>query len=124
MKIHWTYSKIDLKPSEVLKHESKKCRKSDHLVHIGGLDRKPIFTHCITADGRLFTLDYCPGMDINLAVIGGVNSDYRFANTITSDQLLTLSNIVKFYASLGEPVLAGDFGFFDFKTWIKAILKN
>lgn len=107
-----------------MRHEQAKCRKSDNLVHIGGLERTPIFTHCITDDGRLFTLDYCPGMEIHIGVIGGVNSDYRFANTITTDQLLTLSNIVRFYASLGEPVEAGDFGFFDFKTWIKAILKK
>lgn len=124
MKIYWTYSPKNLRASMVSTHERAKYRRSDYDMHIGGLDRTPIFTHCITSDGRLFTLDYCPGNEIHLAIIGGVNSDYRFANTATTDQLLTLSNIVRFYLSMGEKVEAADLMHFDFKTWIKGITQR
>lgn len=124
MKISWTYSKKSLRASMVSTHERSKYRRSDYEMHVGGLDRTPIFTHCICEDGRLFTLDYCPGQELHIALIGGVNSDYRFANTATTDQLQTLSNIVRFYLSLGEKVEAGDLMYFEFNKWIKAISKK
>lgn len=123
MKISWTYSKINLKPSEILRHEMAKIRVSDNKHHMGGLERSPILTHCINALGHLFVLDYCPGDEIHLALIGGVDDDYRFKNTATREQLLTLSNVVRFYASMGEVIEEGDLSNFDLKLWLKAISK-
>jgi hypothetical protein len=71
----------------------------------------------------LFVLDYCPGTEIHLALIGGLSLDNCYQNTATKEQLLTLSNIVRFYLSLGEPIQEGDFSNFDLKTWLKAINK-
>jgi hypothetical protein len=123
MKIYWTYSKLNLKASEVREHEKAKVKFSDEKSHIGGLGRSPIITHCINKDGMLFVLDYCPGTEIHLALIGGLSLDNCYQNTATKEQLLTLSNIVRFYLSLGEPIQEGDFSNFDLKTWLKAINK-
>lgn len=121
MVIHWTYSLKDLRPSEIKKHERAKTRVKNESVHIGGLDRYPMFTHCIATDGRVLVLDYCPGSKIHIALIGGVNSDYKYANTATYDQLQALGNLVRFYQSLGEVVEEGDLLNFNLKEWIKAI---
>ena len=123
MKIYWTYSKTDLRPDHVPAHEKAKVRLSNEKYHIGGLDRNPILTHCITTDGYLHTINYCPGNEIHLALIGGVNGDYVFTNTATMQQLLTLGNIVRFYMSLGEPIEEGDLSNFDLITWLKAVNK-
>jgi hypothetical protein len=121
MMIHWTYSNRTLTPNKVRAHEKAKIQYESDRAHFGGLGRSPIFTHCICAQGRLFTLEYCPGNDIHVAIIGGVNEDGRFENTATPEQLLTLANLVRFYRSLGEPVLGGNLKQFDFETWLKAI---
>lgn len=124
MKIYWTYSKTSLKPSEVNAHEKAKIRLSNDKYHIGGLDRMmPILTHCITTDGYLHAINYCPGQEIHLALIGGLNDDYVFANTATTQQLLTLGNIVRFYMSMGEVIQEGDLSNFDLITWLKAVNK-
>ena len=83
------------------KHEQAKVRMSNEKYHIGGLNRMPIITHCIDPIGNLHTLNYCPGNEIHLALIGGLNSDYVFSNTATSQQLFTLGNVCRFYLSLG-----------------------
>ena len=121
MRIYWTYSKIDLTASQIRKHERAPIKFSDDKTHIGGLEREPFLTHCINKEGHLFVLDYCPGDEVHLALIGGLNNDYRLTNTATREQLMTLSQIVKFYASMGEPVIEGDLSNFDLKTWLKAI---
>lgn len=121
--LHWTYSTVKLRPDEVAKHEKAKTRLENDRMLIGGLDRRPIITHCITANGVLHVLDYCPGHDIHLALIGGLNSDYYFANTATSSQLLTLGNLVRFWLSMGEIIKEGDFTNFNFQEWIKGISK-
>ena len=124
MKIYWTYSKINLKPSEINSHEKAKVRLSNEKYHVGGLNRMvPFFTHCITKDGYLHSLNYCPGSEIHLAIIGGVNDDYIYTNTATHAQLLTLGNVVRFYQSLGELVEEGDLSNFNFNIWLKAINK-
>lgn len=123
MKIYWTYSKCNLRPCDVSAHEKKPVKYSDDKTHIGGLNRSPIITHCITTDGYLHTLNYCPGLEIHLALVGGLTDDHRYKNTATTAQLLTLSNIVRFYLSLGEPVEEGDFSNFDLKLWLRAISK-
>lgn len=123
LKLYWTYSRKDLKPCDVNKHEQGKVKLSNDNYHIGGLNRMPIITHCIDSNGNLHTLNYCPGNEIHLALIGGLNSDYVFSNTATSQQLQTLGNICRFYLSLGEIVEEGDFANFDLKLWLKAINK-
>ena len=123
MKLYWTYSRQNLRASDVEKHERAKVRMSNDKYHIGGLDRMPIFTHCISIDGTLYTLNYCPGNEIHLAVIGGLDDDYCFKNTITRDQLATLGNICRFYLSLGEIIEEGDLSNFDLNLWLKAINK-
>ncbi len=123
MKIYWTYSKTTLKPSEVSKHEQTKVRFSSDTTHIGGLERTPILTHCLTSKGYLHAINYCPGQEIHLGVIGGLNADCRYQNTATAEQLLTLGNIVRFYLSLGEVVEEGDFSNFNLDQWLKAINK-
>ena len=55
--------------------------------------------------------------------IGGLDDDYRFKNTATREQLLTLGNICRFYLSLGEPIIEGDLSNFDLQLWLKAINK-
>jgi hypothetical protein len=124
MKIYWTYSKVNLKPSEVGAHEKGKVRLSNEKYHIGGLNRMiPLITHCITTEGYLHAINYCPGSEIHLALIGGVNDEYVFANTATKQQLLTLGNIVRFYMSMGEVIQEGDLSNFDLITWLKAVNK-
>lgn len=56
MKIYWTYSRKNLKPSDVHKHEKAAVRLSNDKYHIGGLNRPPIFTHCICPKGYLHSL--------------------------------------------------------------------
>lgn len=58
-----------------------------------------------------------------MAVIGGLNDDYVYTNTISTQQLMTLGNICRFYLSLGEIIEEGDFANFDLKLWLKAINK-
>lgn len=123
MKLYWTYSRTDLKVCDVRKHEQDKIKFSSDKCHIGGLGRTPIITHCICKNGNLWVLDYCPGEEIQLALIGGLDNDFFYKNTASREQLTTLSNICKFYLSLGEPVIEGDFSNFDLKTWLKAINK-
>lgn len=123
MKLYWTYSKRDLKPSDVTAHEKAKVRMSNEKYHIGGLNRMPILTHCICPNGVLYTINYCPGNEIHLALIGGLNDDHVYNNTATSDQLKTLGNICRFYLSLGEPIIEGDLSNFDLNLWLKAINK-
>lgn len=123
MKIYWTYSKIDLCPSEVHKHEKSGYRVSTDKYHIGGLNRTPLFTHCITYDGYLHVLNYKEGEEVNIALIGGLNNDYEYKNTASSAQLLTLGNIVRFCLSKGENVEEGDFSNFNLEQWLKAINK-
>ncbi len=124
MKLYWTYSKKSLRPSEVSRHERASVRLSNEKYHIGGLNKKvSTFTHCICPNGNLYVLDYCPGSEIHLALIGGVNDDYVYTNTATSDQLRTLGNICRFYLSLGEPITEGDLSNFDLTLWLRAINK-
>jgi hypothetical protein len=124
MKIYWTYSKTDLRPDHVPAHEKAKARLSNEKYHVGGLNKMvPTFTHCITVEGYLHTINYCPGNEIHLALIGGLNDDYVYSNTATIQQLLTLGNIVRFYMSLGEPIQEGDLSNFDLITWLKAVNK-
>ena len=123
MKLYWTYSRKSLKPNDVLKHEQGKVRLSNEKYHIGGLNRMPIFTHCICPNGNLYVLNYCPGSEIHLALIGGVNDDYLYTNTATREQLQTLGNICRFCLSLGEVITEGDLSNFDLKLWLKAINK-
>jgi hypothetical protein len=61
--------------------------------------------------------------DVHIALIGGIDEDYRLCNTATSDQLLTLSNLVRFYCSIGHSVEEGDLLNFDLPQWLKAINK-
>lgn len=123
MKIYWTYSKVNLKPSEIGAHEKAKVRLSNEKYHIGGLDREPILTHCVTIDGYLHAIDYCPGQEVHIALIGGVNDDYVFTNTASKEQLFTLGNIVRFYMSMGEVIEEGDLSNFDLILWLKAVNK-
>lgn len=123
MKIYWTYSRTNLKPSEVPAHEKAKVRMSSDKYHIGGLNRESILTHCITIEGYLHAINYCPGQEIHLALIGGLDDDYIFKNTSTNAQLFTLGNIVRFYISMGEVIEEGDLSNFDLITWLKAVNK-
>lgn len=123
MKIYWTYSKINLKPCEVNAHEKSKVRLSTDTTHIGGLERNPILTHCITTEGYLHTINYCPGNEVHIALIGGLDGDYKYKNTATTDQLFTLGNIARFYLSLGEIIEEGDLANFNLEQWLKAINK-
>jgi hypothetical protein len=123
LKLYWTYSRTDLKPCDIHFHEKGKVRLSNEKYHIGGLNRTPLITHCIDANGNLHVVDYCPGSEIHLALIGGLNSDYVYSNTATREQLKTLGNICRFYLSLGEPIVEGDLSNFDLKIWLKAINK-
>lgn len=123
MKIYWTYSRITLKPSEVSRHEKSSVKISTDKYHIGGLNRVPIFTHCICPEGYLHILNYCPGSEIHLALIGGLDKDYNYQNTATTKQLFTLGNICRLYLSLGELIEEGDFANFDLDLWLKAINK-
>ena len=123
MKIYWTYSLIDLLPSEIYSHEKRPYRLSNETTHIGGLDRKPFITHCIDIQGHLFVLNYCPGNEIHLALIGGLDPDYKYRNTATREQLKTLGNIARLYLSLGEIIQEGDFANFNLEPWLKAINK-
>ena len=123
MKLYWTYSRKELKVCEIHNHEKGKVKFTSDKYHIGGLNRTPIFTHCIDCTGNLHTLDYCPGSEIHLALIGGLDSEYTFCNTASREQLHTLGNICRFYLSLGEPITEGDLSNFDLKIWLKAINK-
>lgn len=123
MKLYWTYSRTDLRACDVHKHEESKVRFSSERHHIGGLNRTPIFTHCICPNGHLHVLDYCPGSEIHLALIGGLDNDNFYKNTASREQLFTLGNICRFYLSLGEPITEGDLSNFDLKLWLKAINK-
>jgi hypothetical protein len=123
MKIYWTYSKTNLKPSEVCAHEKAKVRLSNDKYHIGGLNREPMLTHCITTEGYLHAINYCPGQEIHIALIGGVNDDYVFTDTATKQQLLTLGNVVRLQMSMGENIQEGDLSNFDLITWLKAVNK-
>lgn len=96
---------------------------STDKFHIGGLNRQPIITHCICPKGYLHTLNYCPGQEIHVALIGGLDEDYSYKNTATQDQLFTLGNLVRFYLSLGEIVEEGDLSNFNLDLWLKAINK-
>lgn len=122
MKIYWTYSKPNLLPSEVHAHEMGKVRLSSETFHIGGLGRDPIFTHCINEQGYMYVLKNSVS-DIHIALIGGVDGDYRICNTASSDQLLTLSNLIRFHLSTGQSVEEGDLLNFDLQKWLKAINK-
>lgn len=124
MKIYWTYSKIDLKPDQIAAHEKGKVRMSNEKYHIGGLNKMvPTFTHCITKEGYLHALNYCPGQEVHLALIGGLNEEYVYTNTVTQKQLFTLGNVVRFYLSMGELIEEGDLSNFDLITWLKAVNK-
>jgi hypothetical protein len=124
VKIYWTYSRTDLRPCDIAKHEQGKVRLSNDKYHVGGLNRMvPLFTHCICPQGNLYPLNYCPGNEIHLALIGGLNNDNNYMNTATSQQLLTLGNVCRFYLSLGEVIEEGDFSNFDLKLWLRAINK-
>ena len=123
MKIYWTYSRKNLKPCDIPKHEQGKVRFSNEKYHIGGLNRTPIITHSIDSSGNLHSINYCPGAEIHLALIGGVNDDYIYTNTATREQLQTLGNICRFYLSLGEIIQEGDLSNFDLELWLKAINK-
>ena len=124
MKIYWTYSKATLKPSEISAHEKAKVRMSSDKYHVGGLNREnPLFTHCITTEGYLHAINYCPGQEVHLALIGGLNEECVYTNTITQKQLFTLGNIVRFYMSMGEVIEEGDLSNFDLITWLKAVNK-
>ncbi len=83
----------------------------------------PIFTHCINKEGYLHAINYCPGTEVHLALIGGLDNDFVFSNTATKAQLFTLGNIVRFYMSLGETIQEGDLSNFDLIQWLKAINK-
>lgn len=121
--LHWTYSTKELTADKVSKHEQMKTRMETDTILIGGLERRPIFTHCINKNGYLHVLDYCPGHDMHVAIIGGLNSDYRYANTATYDQLMTLGNLVRAWMSMAYPVLEGDLENFNLRQWIKSISK-
>lgn len=124
MKIYWTYSRVDLTPDQVNLHEISKARLSNDKYHIGGLNRMmPIFTHCITSTGYLHALNYCPGQEVHLALIGGLNKDCVYSNTITTFQLLALGNLVRLYMSMGEVIEEGDLSNFNLKSWLKGINK-
>lgn len=124
MKLYWTYSKTDLRPDHVPAHEKAKVRLSNEKYHIGGLNKMvPTFTHCITTEGYLHTINYCPGNEIHLALIGGLNDEYVYSNTATEAQLLALGNLVRFYLSTGENIEEGDLSNFDLITWLKAVNK-
>jgi hypothetical protein len=124
VKIYWTYSKKDLRPDHIPAHEKAKVRLSNEKYHIGGLNKMvPTFTHCITADGYLHAMNYCPGNEVHLALIGGVNDEYVYHNTATEAQLLALGNLVRFHLSLGENIEEGDLSNFDLITWLKAVNK-
>ena len=123
MKLYWTYSKTNLLPSEIYSHEKKATRLITDTMLIGGLERRPLITHCIDTQGQLFVLDYCPGSEIHLALIGGLDPDYKFKNTATREQLKTLGNVVRLYLSLGEIIEEGDLANFNLEQWLKAINK-
>jgi hypothetical protein len=123
VKIYWTYSRKNLRPSEVVGHEKAKVRMSTDKYHIGGLERQPMLTHCITSDGYLHAINYCPGQEIHLALIGGLNEECIYTNTATQQQLFTLGNVVRFHMSLGELIEEGDLSNFDLITWLKAVNK-
>lgn len=118
--VHWTYSKLSLNPGQVVKHERARIISETERIRIGGLQRDPLFTHCISQDGRLFKIGDV-GPQIHLAIIGGLNEEYQYANTATRDQLHTLANIIRFHLSMGGTVEAGDLKNWDFETWLKAI---
>ena len=119
MRISWTYSRKTLRASAVAQHERGKFRLSNEDCHIGGLDRDPLFTHVITADGRLFVLQ--EGPEVELALIGGVDEDFYYANTATPEQLHTLRNILVVFKTLGHEIKQGDLKHFDLNIWLKAV---
>ncbi len=99
MKIYWTYSRTDLKPDQILAHEKAKARMSNDKYHIGGLDRiTPIFTHCITKEGYLHAINYCPGTEVHLALIGGLDNDFDLYH-VDFSKIRTNKNQDKFFYS-------------------------
>jgi len=68
-------------------------------------------------------LNYIKGEEIHLALIGGVDDDYKYKNTANSDQLFTLGNLVRFYMSMGETIQEGDLLNFNLEQWVKGISK-
>jgi len=115
--VHWTYSKVNLYPAHVRIHEAAKIRLHNEKMHIGGLERKPFFTHCIDIEGRVFKIGDV-GSQIQLALIGGVDEEFRYKNTASREQLHSLRNLIHFHIGDAE---AGDLKNWDFETWLKAI---
>lgn len=123
MKLYWTYSRTNLKPADIRLHEASKTKLSNEKYHIGGLQRVPIFTHCITPTGHLIVLNFKPGNEIHLAIIGGLDEDFCYKNTMTREQLLTLGNLVRYQLSLGDIIEEGDLSNFDLEIWLKGVNK-
>jgi len=126
IKIYWTLQRLEdfRGPDSVRKHQIRRARSGDgRTYHIGGLGYKEeLFTRVICPDGQLVCLR--PETDvIHLAVVGGVNGDYRYCNTLCTDQLRALANEFRSIChSFGEVELdCSFFHHFNFERWVAAI---
>ena len=126
VKIYWTLQRLEdyHGPDSVRRHQTRKARSADgRTYHIGGLGyREELFTRIICPGGQLFCLK--PETDIiHLGIVGGLNGDYRYCNTLTSDQLRSMANEFRSICqTLGEVDLDAEaMHHFNFERWVAAI---
>lgn len=120
---YWTYSRpVDSLPADkVAEHERKQPKIDNELYLVGGLGKKTAtFTHYLDRQGFFHVLNP-EASEIHLALCGGINGEYRFANNPSSDQLLSFGNLLRLFEFLNYEVREGDMLGFDLTFYKRAL---
>ena len=120
---YWTYSRPEdsVPADKVAEHERKKPKLENEKFLIGGLGRsKAFFTHYLDREGYFHILDP-EASEMHLAVCGGINGEYRFANNASASQLHTMANLLRLFEFLNFEVREADMLGFDLTFYKRAL---
>lgn len=126
--LHWTYTRESDKHGldYLIKHQTRPGKENLQYPpgRTGGLGlRENIFTRFIMADGRLFTTG-TDGDVIHIAVQGGLSHEFHYKNTMTREQMCSLTNEIRsLHQSFPDMLLVWEnFRNFDVETWVKSVI--
>jgi len=121
--VHWTYTNIGVSftRDKIITHQTRKEKNIGENRYWGLGFSKQLFTRYISRDGRLILLQP-EKKEIHLAILGGLNEDFKCCNTLTREQLLSLGNEIKsIQQSFPGIEIQSNLTNFDLQLWLKAI---
>ncbi|MFN5251344.1 MAG: hypothetical protein ACK5DE_09860 [Bacteroidota bacterium] len=126
--LHWAFTRESEKHGldSLIKHQTRPGKENLQYPpgRTGGLGLpKPIFTRFIMADGRLFTTGK-DGDVVHIGIQGGLSHEFHYKNTLTREQMITLTNEVRsLHQSFPDMVLVWEnFINFDVEKWITSVI--